>query len=135
MSKKRRKRPTPIPPGSGLEDTFARLWEEYGGVLPPPVREYKFLPARKFRFDFAWPDLLVAVEIHGGQWQRGRHVRGKGFRVDCDKWNLATLDGWRMLHYTTDHMTNRPVQTVEETVKFLRRVMRDGGQPKGDQGS
>ena len=132
MKKKRRKRPTPIPPGSGLEDTFARLWPVYAGTLPVPIRGYLFDPPRRSHLDFAWPEFWVAVEIHGGLWIRGRHQRPGGYQTDCRKWNRAARLGWRVFHYTTADMTERPVQTVEEAVEFLRLVVRDTTDPTGE---
>lgn len=47
--------------------------------LPQPVREKKFHPIRRWRFDFAWPENLVAVEIDGGGYGfRCRSCRGVG---------------------------------------------------------
>jgi very-short-patch-repair endonuclease len=66
--------------------------------LPDPVREHRFC-MRKFRFDFAWPDKKLAVEIHGGIWNGGRHVSGVGFANDCVKRNYAVMGGWRVLEF------------------------------------
>ena len=30
------------------------------------VREHRFHPTRRWRFDFAWPKLLFAVKVYGG---------------------------------------------------------------------
>jgi very-short-patch-repair endonuclease len=69
--------------------------------LPPPAREWKFHhPSRGWRFDFAWPDLLVAVEVEGAIHACGRHTRGVGFEVDCVKYNEAALLGWTVLRVT-----------------------------------
>ena len=67
------------------------------------VREYGFAKeiGRRWRFDFAWPDNRLAVEVEGGSATNGRHVRPKGFREDCEKYNAAVLLGWRVLRYTT----------------------------------
>lgn len=70
--------------------------------LPAPVREFRFDPVRKWRFDFAWPDALVAAEVEGGIWNGGRHTRGAGFEADTEKYNAAVLAGWRVLRFT-DH--------------------------------
>lgn len=45
--------------------------------LPAPVAEYRFHETRKWRFDHAWPDRKLALEIDGGVWQNGggRHNR------------------------------------------------------------
>lgn len=70
--------------------------------LPQPVREHRFHPTRRWRFDFAWPAHLLALEIDGATWSQGRHTRGKGYRDDCVKLNEAALLGWRVLRVTSD---------------------------------
>ena len=67
--------------------------------LPAPEREYRFGPERRWRFDFAWPSLRIAVEIEGGVWIRGRHVRPVGYLGDLEKYNRAVVLGWRVLRY------------------------------------
>lgn len=64
------------------------------GVLAP-VLEYQFYPERKWRFDAAYPSLKIAIEIEGGTHSRGRHTRHAGFEKDCEKYNTATLNGWK----------------------------------------
>lgn len=72
--------------------------------LPQPSREHKFHSTRKWRFDFAWTDAKVAVEVDGLLYgkQVGRHQTAKGYANDCDKMNAATLLGWRVLHFTPE---------------------------------
>jgi hypothetical protein len=70
--------------------------------LPKPTMEYKFHPTRKWRFDLAYPKLLIAIEIDGGSWINGRHNRGSGFVKDCEKFNEAGILGWRILRFTPD---------------------------------
>ena len=82
------------------------------------IREYKFAENRKFRFDFAWPTKWVAVEIEGGIWNEGRHTRGVGFAADCEKYNLATVDGWRVLRYTADMV--RDGSAIKQVDEMLR---------------
>lgn len=69
-----------------------------------PDREYQFHPERKWRFDFAYPDLKIAIEAEGGIWSSGRHTRGSGFIKDCEKYNQAAILGWRVLRYTTSNI-------------------------------
>jgi len=80
---------------SHLEETFYRHLLELN--LPTPEREFRFDFYRKWRFDFAWPEIKLAVEIDGGLYQMGRHQRPAGFRNDIEKLNAATLAGWRVL--------------------------------------
>ena len=72
--------------------------------LPIPVTEYRFHPTRRWRYDYAWPDRLIAVEIEGGVWRNGRHTRGLGFLGDMEKYNTGVKLGWRILRYTPQNM-------------------------------
>lgn len=83
----------------GLYQEGFYLGEDPDNLLPGEyVREYKFHPVRKWRFDFAFAD-MVAVEIEGGIWTRGRHTRGSGFIKDCEKYNTAAALGWRVFRF------------------------------------
>jgi very-short-patch-repair endonuclease len=68
--------------------------------LPEPVAEYQFARPRRWRFDLAWPDRRLAVEVEGGTWANGRHTRPAGYEADCEKCNAAALAGWRVLRVT-----------------------------------
>ena len=70
--------------------------------LPPAVREFRFHPVRKWRFDFAYPAHRLGIEVEGGVWNGGRHTRGAGFSEDCAKYNQATFLGWRIYRFTPD---------------------------------
>lgn len=89
-------------PISQLEELFA--FQISGRGLPTPTREFVFYPSRKFRFDFAWPSHLLALEVEGGAWSSGRHTTGKGFSLDCEKYSLAALLGWRVLRATGEQV-------------------------------
>jgi very-short-patch-repair endonuclease len=86
-------------PESGLERLMAWQLEGTPGI-PPWVRELRFHDTRQWRFDFAWPQSMLALEIEGGEWSQGRHVRGGGFGADCEKYNAAAVLGWRVLRVT-----------------------------------
>lgn len=86
--------------GEDLEGILASQMRLAG--LPEPVREYRFAReslGRQWRFDFAWVDHLVAVEVEGATYADGRHTRGSGFAADCEKYNAAARLGWRVLRY------------------------------------
>ena len=85
--------------------------------LPEPEREYRFWPGRRFRFDFAWPDKMIAVEVEGGQWVRGRHQRGAGFAADTEKYNEAAILGWCVLRFPTNAINSgRALATLERAL-------------------
>jgi len=106
-------------PKSELEATFAHYWALLVPDLPEPEREYRFAPPRRFRFDFAWPDKLIAVELEGGVWSRGRHVRGKGYESDCEKYNLAQSLGWSVYRFTAGMLDRDPFGCIEQVVAAL----------------
>jgi very-short-patch-repair endonuclease len=86
--------------------------------LPVPIPEYRFAPPRRWRFDFAWPDRRLALEIEGGVWARGRHVRGRGYEGDCEKYNAAVLQGWSVLRVTTSMLRDgRALALVERALQ------------------
>lgn len=68
--------------------------------LPAPMLEFRFMPPRRFRFDFAWPERKVAIEVEGGTWSGGRHVRGNGYEQDCRKYSEAAIRGWKVIRAT-----------------------------------
>jgi very-short-patch-repair endonuclease len=59
------------------------------------VREHRFHPTRRWRWDLAFPSQRLAVEIDG----RGRHQTVVGVRADCEKLNEAVRLGWRVLRF------------------------------------
>ncbi|MFQ2621922.1 hypothetical protein ACK3YV_03715 [Aeromonas caviae] len=72
--------------------------------FPDPATELLFHPKRKWRFDYAWEEQKLALEIHGGIHSGGRHTRGRGFVEDRTKMNEATLLGWTVLDVTPEHI-------------------------------
>lgn len=68
------------------------------------VREYRFHPTRRWRFDYAIPAHHIAIEVEGGVWTGGRHTSPKGFLGDMEKYNTATLMGWRVFRTTPQEL-------------------------------
>jgi very-short-patch-repair endonuclease len=88
---------------SKAEDDFAFHLRAVG---IDAVRQYRFAPPRKWLADFAILDESILIEIEGGVFVGGRHTRGTGYTNDIEKYNAATLDGWRLLRFTTDHVND-----------------------------
>jgi very-short-patch-repair endonuclease len=84
------------------------FWTAYG--LPEPKPEWKFHPTRKWRFDFGWPEQKVAVEIEGGIWNQGAHVRAIHYMSDMEKYNAAAKLGWRVFRFTPQQFKKGEVQ-------------------------
>ncbi len=92
--------------------------------LPKPVCEYAFDPDRDWRADYAWPEYKLVVEIEGGAFNQGRHVRGKGFVKDMEKYNQLAILGYFLLRFTPGQVSNRTairfIQTWFEIYKRPR---------------
>lgn len=85
------------------EETFMRDMKAY---KLSPLREYEFHATRKWKFDFAFPEAKLAIEVEGGTKGKSRHTKHKGFSADCEKYNAAAMQGWMVLRYTTDMVTD-----------------------------
>lgn len=90
---------------------------ERAGVPLPDEKEYGFHDDRQWRFDYAWTTEQVALEIEGGVFTRGRHVRGKGYSGDMEKYNEAQLAGWLVLRCRPDQIL------TEKVFDWLRRAL------------
>ena len=64
------------------------------------VKEHKFDAVRRFRFDFAIIEHKIAIEFEGVFSEMSRHTTYKGYTKDLTKYNLALINGWRVLRYT-----------------------------------
>ena len=93
-------------------DSLARYCTMLG--LPEPTREHRFAPPRLWRFDVAWPEHRLAVEVHGGEFTGGRHVRGRGMMADAEKQRAAVLLGWRVLVFTGEDLRENMHWAVEQ---------------------
>lgn len=101
-----------------IEDKLARQLDALGIAYE---REYRAVPERRFRWDFALPDVRVLVEVQGGIWMRERtgHTSGRGVRRDCEKANLAALHGWRTLFFTPDMVeSGEAIAVIEELLCY-----------------
>lgn len=80
------------------EDMFTRLCK--AEFRADCVKEYRFHATRQWRFDYALPTYRIALEVEGGVWTGGRHTLPVGFLRDMEKYNTATLMGWRVFRCT-----------------------------------
>lgn len=78
--------------------------------LPAPTPEYTAFPGHKptYRWDFAFPEAMILIEIQGGTWMKGQsgHKSGTGIERDCRKSNLANLNSYCQLNFTSNMITD-----------------------------
>lgn len=65
------------------------------------TREYRFCAGRRFRFDFALHIHRLAVEVDGQV-----HRIENRYNADREKFNLAMMLRWRVLHVTPFEVRN-----------------------------
>lgn len=87
------------------------------------VKEYRFYKSRQWRFDYALPLYKIALEVEGGVWTQGRHVRPVGFLGDMNKYNTATLLGWRVFRTTPSKLLS------QSTIKLIKNAINGAGLP------
>ena len=97
------------------QETFLLLCKAHG--IPTPTPEFRFSATRRWRFDYCWKDLRIAVEQNGGIWTRGRHTRGAGQVKDMEKLNAAQLAGYVVGQFTPQQMMSG------EAVAWIRAMI------------
>jgi hypothetical protein len=71
------------------------------------VSEFKFCPTRKWRSDFYIPELNTLFEYEGlTSSRKGGHQTKIGYSNNCDKYNEASLLGFKLLRYTALNQGN-----------------------------
>lgn len=105
---------------SNIVDILVAQMEREG--LPQAVREHRFHPVRKWRFDLAYPDRKIAFEYEGGIFSGGAHTRGKHFKSDCEKYNTAALMGWRVFRIHCD-MVYKGKRELDDGWKLIQQAL------------
>jgi very-short-patch-repair endonuclease len=88
------------------------------GLIPEYVKEHQFDLQRKFRFDYAVPELKLAIEYEGLMSDKSGHTTIAGYSKDCSKYNLATAQGWKVLRYTALNYSD----LAQDIELFLRNL-------------
>jgi very-short-patch-repair endonuclease len=70
-----------------------------------PVCEHRFHPKRRWRFDFAYPEHMVAIEVEGLVYKgKSRHTTVSGYKGDLEKYNEAAILGWKVIRFSQDQL-------------------------------
>ena len=96
-------------------DIVKAYFKECG--LPEPVFEFKFHPTRRWRFDLAYPESKLYIEVQGALFTGGRHTRGAALVKEYEKINNATILGWRGLFVLPNEIC------MMETVEMIREAL------------
>jgi len=88
------------------------------------TREYKFHPERDWRFDFAWPEIRLAVEIDGGIWlKKAGHTTGTGKQNDLNKDQDAHLFGWTVYRCSPEMVKKgHAIDTIKKLI-ILKKAL------------
>lgn len=78
--------------------------------------EYKFDSVRKWRFDFCFPQLKVAIEYEGIFSGKSRHTTMGGYLEDTKKYNRAAVLGWRIIRVTANN--------AKDILQLLKEMMK-----------
>lgn len=92
------------------------------GVDEEPVAEHQFLQTRRWRFDYAWPNVRLAVELEGGIWLYGRHNHPGSMVKDMEKYNAAAESRWYLLRYEPRRIDYEQIARVFRLLKFGENI-------------
>jgi len=102
-------------------------------INPNYEKEYRFNSHRRWKFDFAYPDIAVAFEYEGIFRGKSRHTSVMGYSKDCEKYNHAAVLGWRVIRITaamlsdTYHKTGKGKIVYDfirsNTILFIAKVL------------
>ncbi|MCL2931933.1 MAG: hypothetical protein MGG11_06515 [Trichodesmium sp. MAG_R03] len=107
---------------SYLEEIFNNLWiEKYPQI--ELKRQYKHIPKRRFRADFAHLPSKTIIEIQGGRWIKGGHTSGKGLESDCEKTLISASQGWIILPLVDSMITDESIETIYSIIKERENIL------------
>ena len=109
---------------------WLRYWRLYAPGAPEPQPEYLFAAhvtytdkrgqerQRKYRFDWAYVEERVAVEIDGGVWlpHGGRH----GLDTDRTKLNTAAMLRWLVFRFSPQQLEADPEDCIMMVLTALK---------------
>lgn len=99
---------------------FDYYWRIFAADMQRPTPEYEFdkVIKRKHRFDWAFPEYRIAVEVDGGQWSRygGRHATD----TDREKLNIAASLRWLIFRFSPDQLKRDPERCVGLVIQAIK---------------
>lgn len=83
--------------------------------LPPPEVEFPIPWSPRKRFDLAYPEAKLAIELDGRRW----HSTADRFQADRERDREALAHGWVVVRFTWEDLTRRPREFVATIVRLL----------------
>jgi very-short-patch-repair endonuclease len=94
---------------------MARLLRGTG--LPAPIVELTTGPGGRYRLDFAWPEVMLSIEVKGF----GPHSALHAFESDMVRGNAVRRKGWLHLEYSWRHVVAMRTLVAAEIVDAYNR--------------
>jgi very-short-patch-repair endonuclease len=109
-----------IPTDSALETRLSRLLRRHR--MPQPQRQVEVHDGRGFigRLDFAYPELMIAIEVQSYRWHSSRTA----WRNDMARLNRLQALGWIVIQITYEDLVHRP-DTVAQRITSAIGSRRD----------
>jgi hypothetical protein len=104
------------PEASVLEAKTIRLIASAG--LPLPMCELHVGEDGEYRLDFAWPDIMLSVEVDGYVW----HFTPEHQQRDLARRNRLQDAGWTLRVYTWRDVCHEPARVATQVVATHRRL-------------
>jgi very-short-patch-repair endonuclease len=100
-------------------ETLLRLLLVRGGVAPETLQFEVMKDGRvRFRLDFAWPGLKLAVEADGREY----HDAPAALYSDRARANALELAGWTILRFTWKDLLHDPEGVVAQVAAAINRL-------------
>lgn len=81
--------------------------------------EHRFHPVRRWRFDYAFPDLMIAVEYDGLMFRSVGHTSLGAIMSDMERTNQAQLLGWTIYRANAKTVANKEFfAVIEEALRI-----------------
>ena len=103
-------------PDGMLEPRFARLRVAHD--LPEPKFQYR---VDRYRLDFAYPDLMIAIEVDG----YAAHGSAEALQRDLQRQNHLVALGWTVLRFTWADIVKRPAMVAKAILDEIGRAQRN----------
>jgi hypothetical protein len=95
---------------------------------PKPIPEHQFMRSRKWRFDWAIPELMIGIDYDGYVFSPNKkvpHVTPGGMANDMEKRNEAQIRGWIVILCTQKTIDDRTfTDQLERAIKVRRGDIR-----------